>query len=139
MEYSLLKSADIKTHYLRNEEVGYSQACLLTHTDGAWLVMAKSIVKTIVEKDYGYRKDPYIKRIITALDGQLYFFQVRDKKVLQRVWDSASGDFNRVVFAPARELMTKLPEIFPEVDEDILLSVKAQLEEVLDKLSVFYK
>jgi len=136
MDYPLLKPKDINIHYLRNENAGYSQAGLFTKMDGTWLVMAKSIVKTIVEKDYGYKKDPYIERIIEELDGNLYFFQIRDKKTLQRVWDTAAGDFNRVVFVPAHELITKLAEIFPEIDDEILLPVIAKVEEFLDKPSV---
>ena len=136
MEYPLLKASDIKTHYFRNQEAGYSQACLFTNLDGVWFVMAKSVVKAIIEKEYLQGKDPFIDKIIEVFGSQVSYFQIRDKSILQKVWSPPSGDFRSVTFVPIKELIPNLSEIFSEVEEEDLLDAQDQLKGFLDKIKL---
>lgn len=95
----------------------------------------EAVVKGAILKDYGYGKDPYIKRIAKLLTANVVYHEIRDQKLLKTVWNNTSGDFNAIVFVNAKSLIPSLPQIFPELAEDELESLSSQLQSMVTKLT----
>ena len=134
MEHQLLTRSDIEYENFRNHEAGYTQVCIFTKIDGAWHVMAKSIVKAIIEKEYAYGKDPYVAKMIEVFEGHLQYFHIADVSILRRVWNPPAGNFNKVTFVPLVVFVARLSDVFPEIEGDDLIDLQVQLKEILTKL-----
>lgn len=133
MPYPLLTSKDIITIYFKNNEYGYSFPYIFTTIDGEHYVMAKSVVRGVIDIDYNYGKDPYIDRVEKLFPLDIRYFEIKDKEILLKVWDKA-GNFPAIIFVKIGTLLQRLKEVFLELQDDRIYDIKIQLHSMTDKL-----
>ena len=127
MKYPSLSSKDTKIIYFHNIKAGYKQAFIFIANIKPLYVMAKSVVKGVIEKDYPYRSDPYIYKIKKSLPNDVLYYKITDTELLKKVWDRTTGNYSAVTFVKVDALLLILSEVFPELGTDALLSLKNQL------------
>jgi hypothetical protein len=134
MSYPLLTSKDISTSYFKNSELGYSLPLIVTTIDGEAFVMAKSVVRWLIESNYKYGKDPFINSIEKLCVADIMYFEIKDKEILLKVWDK-SGNFPAIIFVKIRTLLSRLKEVFPELSDDTINDISKHLKSVVEKVS----
>ena len=134
MPYPLLTSKDINTIYFKNNEYGYSCPYIFTAINGELYVMAKSVVRGVIDIDYKYGKDPYIDRLEKLFPIEIRYFEIKDKEILLKVWDKA-GNFPAIIFVKISALLPRLKVVFSELPDDRINDISNQLHSMIDKLN----
>lgn len=127
MPYPILTHADLSTKYLKNIEYGYSSPIISTVINDERYVMAKSVVKFVIDENYKYGKDPYIDRIEKIFASEVKYFEIKDKNILLKVWDKA-GNFPAIIFVKIKNLLPVLKEVFPGLSENRIKYIEEQLQ-----------
>jgi hypothetical protein len=127
MLYPVLTQKDVSIKYLKNVEYGYTSPIISTAINNERYVMAKSVVRFVIEKKYKYGKDPYINRIERLLSREVTYFEIKDKNILLKVWDKA-GNFPSIIFVKLNTLLPILNEVFPDLSEDNINYIEEQLQ-----------
>jgi hypothetical protein len=134
MPYPLLTSKDISTSYYKNSAFGYSLPLLVTTINGEPFVMAKSVVRWLIESNYKYGKDPFINSIEKLCAADIMYFEIKDKEILLKVWDS-SGNFPAIIFVKIITLLSRLKEVFPGLSDDSINDISKNLKCLVEKVS----
>jgi hypothetical protein len=127
MSYPLLTSKDISTSYFKNNEFGFSLPLIVTTIEGETFVMAKSVVRWVIESNYKYGKDPFIDSIEKLCAADIMYFEIKDKEILLKVWDK-SGNFPAIIFVKIITLLSRLKEVFNELSDDTINDISKHLK-----------
>lgn len=124
----------VRYKIFRNNSYHYSQTFIFVKKNDKWFVMAKSVVRGVIETDYPYNKDPYIKRIIEILPDSIAYFDIKNIGIIRRVWDPPKGKFGAVVFVATEDLMASLPETFSDLSSETHADIGIQISVMLGEL-----
>lgn len=136
MPYPQLTSKDTSSSYFKNNEYGYNFPFIFTTIDCEPYIMAKSVVKGVIEKDYKFGTDPYIERILKLNTSDVTHLDIdSDRSLILKVWGHNNGHFKDVVFVKVSALLLSLKVIFPELVDEMLNDISNQMNFMIDKLS----
>ena len=121
MTVSIINASMAECHDLGGHTIVY---CVL---NDELHVIAKSIVKLLVETDYICGENPYILRTIETLPNDTVLLPVSGEKLLRKIWDNP-GDRKDVYFVKVKALINHLEEIFPDVEQRLLHRLRQAMQ-----------
>lgn len=129
MSNPVLTQKDVSIKYLKNVDYGYTSPIISTAINNDKYVMAKSVVRFVIDENYKYGKDPYIDRIESLLACEVKYFEITDRNILLKVWDKA-GNFPSIIFVKLNSLLLILNEVFPGLSKDSINYIEKQLQTI---------